>query len=189
MDEKDFKEKYIDDDDHKNEVDIKQFMTNGGFDADDDDDDDDDDDKKNSGSNKKVLFIVLISVAVVLASLAALTFYALYRDDKPPVATSIHIESDNFDDHSVAKRGNMITLTVKFDKDLKKPPKIVIQGKDVDVFGEGNEYSAKYFVESQGKEKEDVSFSIHDYRDQYNKTGKPITITTDLSTVTILPYE
>ena len=188
MDENNFREMYIDEDDHKDEPSVKELMTNEGFD-DDVDEEEIENEKKSNGFRKKIILVVFITITVILCSLAALSYYAVYRDDKPPVATSVHIESDNFDDHSVAVRGNMITLTVTFDKELTKPPKIIIHDKSVDVFGEGKEYMAKYFVETQKREKEVVSFSIHDYRDRYNKTGKPITITTDLTTVTILPYE
>ena len=180
MDGFEFREKYIDENDDT----IKDVMTNG---FEDDGDDDDDDNKKKSGNfKKKIVLIIFITVAVVLVSLAALTGYALYRDDKPPVIVSSHIESDNFDDHTVAKYGSMITLSFTFDKELRKPPMVVIQDKTVDVYGEGKEYYAKYFVQSQGAHNEVVSFSIHDYRDNFNKTGKPVTVTTDLSNVTIL---
>ena len=188
MDGFDFRDKYVDlnGDDQKSEEDIQKEILKLRFDDDDDDDpsngDDNDQNKKNK---KKTIGIILITILVVVVSVAALGGFAIYRADKAPAIKSVHIESDNFDNPSLGLYGNMITLSFSFDKELADKPMVVIMNKTVEVYGEGKDYYAKYYVQMQDKVDIPVTFSIHDYRDTFRKTGPPITTTTDGSSVTI----
>ncbi len=139
-----------------------------------------------SGKAKKVIMIVLIIFAVILVGVAAFAGYTVYQNDKPPVATIVHIESDNYNGHGIAEYGNMITLNVTFNKKLAVKPTITIQDKKVEVYGSGKSYYAKYFVQTQSADEEEVHFMIYDYKDEFRKVGSPVTVTTDLSRVTIL---
>ena len=143
---------------------------------------------KHRKKNNKVLAIFVI-VAVSLAALAILITYSIFQRDPVPSIRSVHIESDNVEDRTVARYGNMITLTFTFNKDLEGLPVVVIRGKEVEVFGEGNSFTAMYFVQEQGMDDELVSFMIKDYMDSFKKTGIPVTATTDGSKVVILKYD
>lgn len=140
-------------------------------------------------SRKRVVLVVAIIMTITLSALAILSGYSLYRNDAPPAIRTVHIESDNFDNHSIAKYGNIITLTFTFSEKIQGTPMVIIQGRTVEVYGEGESFYAKFFVDNQGKEDELVTFSIHDYRDKFYKTGAPVTETTDLSRVTILAFQ
>lgn len=144
--------------------------------------------EEDNGLDKKKLLIIFVILAVILSSLAFLVGYTFYRNDPAPKISTVHIESDNFDDHSVAKYGNMVTLTFTFNEEIKGYPKVMIQGKEVEVFGEGREFYAKYFIQDQDYEKEEIHFTISEYKDYFYKVGNPVVSTTDGSKVVILAF-
>ncbi len=159
------------------------------FDFNDQDFDNDTNNTPDEEPKSRIVLIVAIIMTITLSALAVLSGYSLYRNDNPPVIKTVHIESDNFDNHSLAKYGNTITLTFTFNEEIKGIPMVIILDKTVKVTGEGKSFTAKYFVENQGKEDEEVTFSIHNYRDRFYKTGAPVTETTDLSRVTIAAFK
>lgn len=141
--------------------------------------------KEKKELDKKGLYVIFIVLAIILSSLAILSGYSLYRNDKAPVIVHVHIESDNFDDHTIARYGNMVTLSFSFNKDLNGLPKVVIQNKEVEVFGNGKEYYAKFFIQDQDYRDMEITFSISEYKDAFYKVGTPVTSTTDGSKVII----
>jgi len=143
------------------------------------------DDSKESEKKPKSNLLILIIIGIVLFVGLVVGGVLIYVNDKPPEIYTVHIESDNFDDHTTAKYGNKITLTFSFTENLRKPPRVVINNREVEVFGEHKEYYAKYFVSNQGMEDVLVTFTIEDYQDRLFKKGPPVITTTDNSQVTI----
>lgn len=137
----------------------------------------------------RIVLIVAIIMTITLVAIAVLAGYSMYRNDNPPSIKTVHIESDNFDNHMIAKYGNTITLTFTFSEEIQGIPKVIIMDRNVEATRQGKTFVAKYFVENQTNEDQIVTFSIHDYRDEYSKTGAPITETTDLSRVTIVAFK
>lgn len=178
MDEKDFTDIFEDRD--ENDVIDKDMFFHGQGEI------EEREEKVKSGKAKKVILVIFIVLALILVGAAAFAGYTVYKQDKPPVATIVHIESDNYNGHGIAEYGNMITLNVTFNKKLAVKPTITIQDKKVEVFGSGKSYYAKYFVQTQEAEEQEVHFMIYDYKDDFRKVGSPVTVTTDLSRVTIL---
>ena len=142
--------------------------------------------RKEGKRKKKLSFIILFFVALILVLVAAFAGYSAYQNDKAPVVTTVHIESDNFDGHGLAVYGNMITLSFSFNKEISNVPTVTIQNKKVEVFGSGKNFYAKYFVQTQTDEDQEVQFMIYDYKDDFQKKGGPVTKTTDSSKVIIL---
>lgn len=141
-----------------------------------------DEEEKPKPKNSK-LILIIIGVVLFIAIVAG--GLIIYTTNEPPKIYTVHIESDNFDDHTIAKYGNKITLTFSFTENLRKPPRVVINNREVEVFGEHKEYYAKYFVSNQGMEDVVVTFTIEDYEDRLFKKGSPVISTTDNSQVTI----
>ena len=142
----------------------------------------DEEEVKSKPKNSK---LVLIIIGVVLFIAIVAGGLIIYTTNEPPKIYTVHIESDNFDDHTIAKYGNKITLTFSFTENLRKPPRVIINNREVEVFGEHKEYYAKYFVSNQGMEDVVVTFTIEDYEDRLFKKGSPVISTTDNSQVTI----
>ena len=147
------------------------------------------DNGKTHRKKKNKILMVLLIVALSCCAVAGVVVYAIFQRDAVPQVRDVHIECDNFDDHSKAKYGNMITLVFSFNKNIENLPTVIIMGRQVEVFGEGNSFYAKYFVEDPGDQDEKVSFTIKDYYDSFHKVGVPVTNTTDGSSVTILGFD
>ncbi len=145
--------------------------------------------KKGIYIEKKYILIFFIILAVVLSSFAILSFYSLFRDSSIPQAIEVHIESDSYEDNTIAKYGNMITLSFSFDQKIKGVPSVTILGKEVEVYGSGKSFHAKYFVQDQDYEDTEVTFSISNYQNAYHKKGRTILETTDGSHVVIPAIE
>ena len=143
---------------------------------------------KHRKKNSKVLAIFLI-LAVSMAAIAILVTYSIFQRDSAPSIRTVHIESDNTEDPTIARYGNMITLTFTFNKNIEGLPVVIIRGKEVEVFGGGDSFNAMYFVQEQGMDDELVSFTIRDYVDSFKKSGIPVTSTTDGSKVVIPKYD
>ncbi|MBR3211194.1 MAG: hypothetical protein IKF71_04585 [Bacilli bacterium] len=139
--------------------------------------------------NRHTILVVLAICIVVIISSVILGGYVVFRSAKAPKIVTVHIESDNFENPSEAKYGNMITLSFSFEEELANIPRAIINNKNVEVYGEGKDFYAKYFVQLQEQKDIDVEFSIHDYRNKYKKTGPPITETTDGSSVVIPAFK
>ena len=142
-------------------------------------------DKKDRPKRNKFLFIFL-GIAVLLSLVAIGSVGFLVLNASPPKAVLVHIESDNINNQSTAKYGSMITLTFAFDKPISNLPTVIINDREVEVFGKGKNFYAKYFVQNQGTSDLPVNFLIKDYHDNFNRKGSPVTSTTDLSRVTIV---
>lgn len=138
--------------------------------------------------SKSKLLIIFIVLALAFCGVAGVIVYAVFARDVAPAVRMVHIESDDEKDPTTAKYGNMITLSFEFNKDLDGLPTVIIMGRQVEVFGEGRQYYAKYFVQDQGEEDQVVSFSIQNYKDSFRKGGLPVTNTTDNSKVVIVGY-
>ena len=187
MDGFNFRDKYVDlKDDEKTEEDIQDEILKLRL------DDDDDDDTPNGGDDnhirkqkKRPLGIIALIFFFFLFLGGAFCAFIVYQSSGTPVATDVHIESNRFDNSSLAYYGDMITLSFSFDRELSNKPTVVIMNKQVEVYGEGKDYYVKYSVQMQDRTDTLVSFSISDYRDRFQKTGPPITTTTDGSSVTI----
>lgn len=135
---------------------------------------------------KKKLLIVLLIGAALLSLVAIGSVGYLLINGRPPACKTVHIESDNIENQSTAKYGSMITLKFSFNKDIQGKPTVIIQDRQVEVYGKGKDFYAKYFVQNPGTEDEVVKFIIKDYKDSFNRKGSPVTTTTDLSRVVIL---
>lgn len=198
MNEFDFRNKYIDmDDEPKTDEDkLNEIME---LNLDDDFEDpqdsngkkgfDDESSEERKAKRKKTFKTIGLIVVVVTISCIVVAGYIWFSSERGPVVTNVHIESDNFDNPREAYYGNMITLSFSFSKKLSKAPIVIINNNKVEVYGEGKDYYAKYFVQYQDNEDIEVDFSINQYRDNLGKTGPAITNTTDGSSVTIPAFE
>ncbi len=186
----DFRDKYVDiDEDKENSTEI--IDDDGSLELDFDEEIGEEDfdtrSKQEKKSNKRGV-IIAIGVVVII-SCVFLFGYNLYRSSKIPQIDSVHIESDNPENPSIAKYGNMVTLTFSFKTPLVNKPSVRINDRRVEVYGKGKNYYAKYFVQLQGREEINIAFSIYDYQNTKNKKALPITETTDGSSVVIPPYK
>ena len=200
MNEFDFRNKYIDMDEQEEEIDEDKLNEIMSLNLEDDFEDpqepkkekkhhDDESSRERKPISKKSLKTIGLIVVVVTISCLVVAGYIWYSTAEGPVAASVHIESDNFDDPREAYYGNQITLSFSFNKELSKEPVVIINKNKVEVSGEGKDYYAKYFVQYQDTQDVVVEFSINDYKDKLGKTGKPITQTTDNSSVTIPAFK
>ncbi len=142
--------------------------------------------EENTDPGKKKFLIILLIGAALLSLVAIGSVGYLLINGRPPACKSVHIESDNMENQSTAKYGSMITLTFSFNKDIQGTPTVIIQDREVEVYGKGKNFEAKYFVQNPPPNDEVVKFIIKDYKDSFNRKGSPVTTTTDLSRVVIL---
>ena len=138
-------------------------------------------------SSKKWIFLILI-LFVLACILGVVLGFIIYKQNEAPRVVNVHIESNNMEDPSVAYYANMIKLSFSFQKELANLPSVIIQNKQVKVYGEGKDYYALFFVEDQTDVDQLVTFLIYDYRDIFYKKGANVSFTTDHSTVTILAF-
>lgn len=134
---------------------------------------------------RKTILFVFFGLFVVAALIIGLITFIVIHNDKPPVAQIVHIESNN-SNKAIAKYGDKITLSFKFDKKIKNTPVVYINGDKVNVEGSERSFYAEYYVIDQDYEESLVKFSIEEYKDSFGKSGEKIENTTDLSKVTIL---
>ncbi len=102
-------------------------------------------------------------------------------DNKPPIASSVTITSNNQNNNSLAKVGDIITLTIETDEGIKTPI-VTIAGKTANVTGSGRNWTATYTMQSDDVEGI-VGFTL-DFEDDAGNTAKQVTSTTDGSHVT-----
>lgn len=108
-------------------------------------------------------------------------------DTVAPITNLVSIKSNNSGNKSLAKEGNIITLTVQFNEALSTRPNFEIAGKTVEaICSEGNTPTCVgSVIVNNIMPKGIVNFKISDYKDNSGNQGNIITASTDNSVVTI----
>ncbi|MFA5172878.1 MAG: YDG domain-containing protein [Candidatus Paceibacterota bacterium] len=112
-------------------------------------------------------------------NLAATQFVITY-DSVIPTLSSVSISSNNIN-HSLAKVGDIITLSFTADEEIQNPTVIIASNSITATNSIGNDWTAVYTMQSG--DAEIVSFEIN-FNDLAGNAGTKVTATTDLSSVT-----
>ncbi|MCY6484587.1 VWA domain-containing protein [Clostridium aestuarii] len=121
-----------------------------------------------------------ITVKNQFNNISTLKFNEEVTDNQPPSATIVTINSNNANEHTLAKVGDKITLTIKTDEDIKKPI-VIIAGKVANVIGNGSDWIATYTMQSGDKEGI-VEFTL-DFEDIEGNKAERVTSSTNNSYV------
>ena len=127
-----------------------------------------------------------ITVTDAAGNSSDLTIPEFVIDTTAPTLSSVTISSNNDNDTSLAKEGDVVTLTFTSSETLLNVPTVTFTGatNSANVSNDGNDYTVNYTVAS-GDTEGTLSFSISDLVDTAGNTGNAVSSTDDSSSVSI----